>query len=860
MKNRLQIIYILFGMLIGYYSFENFINKPLKTEKVSEAYNALTFWAQVRAYPGKEIPEGKFISAYENKEAIKLDKSNTLTDPTPWTMIGPHNTGGRTIALAFNPQNPNTIYAGSASGGLWVSYTGGIGVYAWKYVPTNIPVLTVSSIAIAPDDSNTIYIGTGEVYNYYSAGTGAGYRNTRGTYGVGILKTTDGGATWTKSLDWSYNDQHGVWDVVINPLNKNTIWAATTEGTYRSFDSGISWQQVNNAVMAMDLVIDPVDTSIVLTGNGDFQSPQYGIWRTSDNGNNWNKITSGLPTTYRGKIQFDIYKTDPNIIYASIGDGFEVGEGASWLCKSTDAGLTWTVQTTTDYSQHQGWYSHGVAVDQSNPNRLMVIGIEVWNSTNGGSTITKKSLGGVTLGRPEIGNPDEGSGTGYVHSDVHVVIQHPTDMNTFYFGTDGGVFRTTDFGQTFESRNGSYQTTQFYNGTSSSQTDSLFAMGGLQDNSTVIYDGSLAWIRNIGGDGSWSAIDASNDNTLFGSWQNLNILRSTNRGNNFQSITPPGGGNPTAFAAPFVIAYGNSTIVYAGRNLIYKSTNAGNNWAVTNSGNTLDGNFAIAMEISYQNNSKVYVATAPFSTFRGHLFRTDNGGTSWTNITGSLPDRFPADLAVDPNNDSIVYLTFYGFGTSHVYKSTNSGTSWTDISDNLPDIPTPSVIVDPNNSNHVYIGTDLGVFVSTTGGSSWQDFNDGLPNSVQAMDLNICRVNNTLRVMTHGNGAFERKLLSTIVTSANDNQAIVKNFQLEQNFPNPFNPSTKIRFEIVRAGITTLKIFDMLGNEIKTLVQREFQPGSYEVEFNGAGLASGSYVYRLESNGNIQSRKMILLK
>ena len=300
MKNKLQLLFALPFLLIGYFSFQNFLVTPFEIEKVSEAYNALTFWAQVRAYPGKEIPEGKFISAVDKKETIRLNKSNLKITPAPWKMIGPHNTGGRTNALAFNPQNPNTIYAGSASGGLWVSYTGGTGVDAWHYVPTNIPVLGVSSIAIEPNDSNTIYIGTGEVYNYYSAGSGAAYRNTRGTYGVGILKTTDGGINWTKSLDWSYSDQHGVWAVEINPLNPNTVWAATTEGTFRSFDAGSSWQQVNNVVMAMDLIIDPVDTNIILTGNGDFQSPQYGIWRTSDDGNNWTKITSGLPTTSTG--------------------------------------------------------------------------------------------------------------------------------------------------------------------------------------------------------------------------------------------------------------------------------------------------------------------------------------------------------------------------------------------------------------------------------------------------------------------------------------------------------------------------------------------------------------------------------
>ena len=868
MKNKLQLLFALPFLLLGYYSFNDFSEIQPEIEKVSESYNALTFWAQVRAYPGKEIPEGKFKSALEVKEMIQLNKTNSEANPAPWKMIGPHNTGGRTNALAFNPQNPNTIYAGSASGGLWVSYSGGTGIDAWHYISTNFPVLGVSYIALAPDDSNTIYIGTGEVYNYEAAGTGAAYRNTRGTYGTGILKTTDGGVTWEKSLDWVYNDQHGVWAVKINPLNTNTVWAATTEGTYRSYDAGTTWQMVNNVVMAMDLIINPVDTNIILTGNGNFQSPQYGVWRSSDGGNNWIQITSGLPTTYRGKIQLDVYNSNPDIMFASIGDGFEVGEGASWLCRSTDAGLNWTVMTTTDYSQHQGWFSHDVAIDQSNPDRLIVIGIEVWKSINGGSTITQQSFGGVTLGRPEIGNPDEGSGPGYVHSDAHVVIQHPTDMNTFYIGTDGGVFRTTDFGQTFEACNGRYQTTQFYNGTSSSQIDSLFAIGGLQDNSTVIYDGSLAWIRNIGGDGSWTAIDASNDNIIFASWQYLNVRKSTNGGINFStSVTPPGGSNPTAFIAPYKIAYGNSNIVYAGRNFIYKSTNGGSSWTTTNGGNTLDGNFAIAMDISYTNNNKVFVATAPSSTSRGNIFRTDNGGTSWTNITGSLPDRFPADLAIDPNNDNIVYLTFYGFETPHIFKSTNSGTDWTDINDNLPDIPTPSVIVDPDNSDHIYIGTDLGVFVSTTGGGNWQDFNDGLPNSVQAMDLNICTVNNVLRVMTHGNGAFERKLLSTSVTDIEGQHSLVNSFKLEQNYPNPFNPTTSMQFTVGSRQFVSLKVYDILGNLVATLINDDLQAGDHKVIFDASelptgrqGLSSGTYIYKLETNGYSESKKMILLK
>jgi len=138
-------------------------------------------------------------NAFEQMQEVRMNKTLKTESTNEWQAIGPHNTGGRTNAIAFNPQNPNTIYAGSASGGLWRSYTGGVGVDAWYYVPTGIPILGVSSITFAPNDSNIIYIGTGEVYNYAGAGYGAAYRNLRGTYGMGILKTTDGGQSWVKS-------------------------------------------------------------------------------------------------------------------------------------------------------------------------------------------------------------------------------------------------------------------------------------------------------------------------------------------------------------------------------------------------------------------------------------------------------------------------------------------------------------------------------------------------------------------------------------------------------------------------------------------------------------------------------------
>src|SRR4030066_2409494 len=222
-KSLIFSLYIVFS-LIGYLIFNFIIQEKVtakKSEKVSGAYEALQFWNTVRAYPNSDISSDAFFNAYEEMQEVRLNKTFKVESNNQWQAIGPHNTGGRTIALAFNPQNANTIYAGSANGGLWRSYTGGVGVDAWHYVSTGFPLLGVSSIAFALNDSNTVYLGTGEVYNYDAAGYGAAYRNMRGTYGMGILKTTDGGQTWFKSLDWSYSSQKGVWAVKINPLNPN---------------------------------------------------------------------------------------------------------------------------------------------------------------------------------------------------------------------------------------------------------------------------------------------------------------------------------------------------------------------------------------------------------------------------------------------------------------------------------------------------------------------------------------------------------------------------------------------------------------------------------------------------------------
>ena len=829
--------------------------------RTSGAMAAMQFWNAQRAYPADDIPAEGLVEGFAANRALRERERDRLAPETaPWRAIGPHNFGGRTLAVAFNPQNPATIYAGSASGGLWRSTTAGAGPEAWEYVPTGFPLHGVSSIAFAPNDSNVIYIGTGEVYNYRSSIGGVTIRTTRGSYGIGILKSTDGGATWSKSLDWSASQERGVWSVIVNPLNPNTVWATTTEGTFRSRDAGATWDHVHTVIMGMHMVMSPADTNTVFVGYGNLGSVDHGIYRTTDGGATWTKLSAGLPTAFQGKVWLSIYEANPDIVYASIGNGWFSGAG-TWLVKSTDGGDTWTTVNTFDYATYQGWFAHFVWVPPADSSTVLTAGVDIFKSTNGGANLSRKSdwaswyFGRTPPGGPE-GPPD------YSHADHHFVVAHPGDPDILYFGNDGGVFRTLDGGETFEGVNGGYQTQQFYNGFSSSWADSNLAMGGMQDNASAIYDGSVAWRRVIGGDGAWTAMHPADTTIMFGSYQNLSMLRSDDYGASWFFIAPPSA--PTGFIAPYRLAPSSPDVMYAGRSVVYRSTSGGLDWSGTNFGQPLDGNPALAMAVSDYDADVVYVSTAPVSS-RGRLFRTLNGGELWSDVTGTLPDRYLMDIAVHPGDHGRLYVVAAGYGSGHVFRSDDFGASWSDVTGDLPDVPTTSVAIDPDFPDHVYVGNDIGAYVSLDGGVSWSAFQEGMADAAMVVSLSVSPLNRMLRAATHGRGAFERPLVepSTVITDGSP--AAPADFVLQPNYPNPFNPATTIAFRIAETVRVTLTVYDLTGRRVATLVDGSLPPGRHSVRWEGKNdrgesVASGTYLYRLQAGERVRARTMTLAR
>jgi photosystem II stability/assembly factor-like uncharacterized protein len=817
--------------------------------KLNGAYEALTWLSAQRAYPSHDIPKDAYRNAIRDSREL-FQESDGSRSIDPWESRGPWNTAGRTLSVAINPQNDRTLYAGSASGGLWRSYNQGEGI-SWERISLGFPVLAVSTIAFAPGDSMTIYIGTGEVYNLGGAGTGAAYRSTRGIYGIGILKSVDGGDSWFKILDTEYGDQMGVWSVRVANTNPDIVFAATTHGLYKSKDAGEHWELILNVAMVTDVVISPSNANIIIAGCGNFGSSGKGIYRSTDGGQNWSIAGAPVPDSFQGKIQLAIAPSNPNVIYASIGNGFNGANGASWLLRSGNTGFSWVLKSTEDYSKWQGWFSHDVAVHPSNPEEIIVVGIDVWKSIDGGTTLEQVTSGGLVFGTPPLGLP-ESVHDNFSHSDHHDVIYNPKDPQMILLANDGGVNRSLDGGVTFGTINGGLQTAQFYNGFSISPLDPELSMGGLQDNSTIIYSGDEAWYKTYGGDGAWTAMHPFYPGIMYTSSQYLNIGRSVDGGQSWTYITPPSNNENTAFIAPYAISPSNASVIYAGRSTIYKSINGGDDWFATNNGQPLNGDPALCIAVSHSNDQVCYVGTAPY-WYAAAIWLTMDGGASWQNITTGLPDRFPTDLAVDPSDHAVAYCTFSGFGQGHLFKTENFGENWRNISIGLPDVPGQSVIVDPKMPEHVYYGDDLHVYFSPDGGDSWELFMHGLPEAVQTMDLKISLADRKLWVASHGNGAYRRDLVSLSVSTDQPDISIVG----FRNYPNPFNERTHIDFTLTGKTKVSFEIFDQSGKQVDHSISEEaYSAGDHTISMNTGHWPSGIYfgIIRIENQDPMSIR------
>jgi len=860
-------------------------HSPFEREKegISEqqeekfAYEALKWYNDQRAYPKGSIPVDWRDKALAHIQRNNLQKSSML-NTLSWTTLGSGTISGRTRSVVIDPTNTNVMYCGSVSGGVWKTTNGG---GSWFPVTDFASNLAINTLVMDPANSNILYAGTGE-----------GCFPIDALRGIGVLKTTDGGSTWTTLTNFSTpNPDYGYYYInklVISSANSSILYAGMIGGIWKSTDAGLSWAKLNISttyISCMDLVANPSNASILYAAFG-LHNPD-GVYKTTNGGTTWNKLTNGFPPVSQNyhRISLAVAASNTNVIYACLADSNDYTHS---IQKSTNGGALWSAVATPfdndplvngTHLGGQGWYDNVIAVDPTNANFVYTGGINLFKSLNGGTNWNPISDGYGYNGHP------------YVHVDEHAIAFQPGNANVVFFGNDGGVFKTANGGTSFSTLNNSLVTVQFYSIAVHPTLDIYY--GGTQDNGTMRFDGSK-WAQVVDGDGGPAFVDPTTPTTVYGSYVYLEMYKSTSSGapNTWDPIMSGiplaasiGTSDRCSFIAPFTMDPSNSQTLVAGTFKIYRTTNGGTTWvdpnsALPNNGDlTGDGNGAgqvgqagstiTAIAVASSSSATIYVGTSGSGTATAKIQVTTTTGHTWIDVTKSpLPDRQVTAFAIDPANAQRTFATFSGYNSNtpapgHVFLTTNGGNSWLDASGDLPDVPVNTIVIDPVNSNHIVVGTDLGVFASSNNGTNWSQQNNGLAN-VSVAQL-VVRADGYLFAGTHGRGMFKT---TTPMAVQEHPPAIPAAFVLQQNYPNPFNPTTTIPFSIAQRSYVRLKVFDAAGREVATLVDGELPAGSYHPTFDAGKLASGVYFYTVEArdlsslSGKqlVDTRKMLLLK
>jgi photosystem II stability/assembly factor-like uncharacterized protein len=419
-------------------------------------------------------------------------------------------------------------------------------------------------------------------------------------------------------------------------------------------------------------------------------------------------------------------------MYASVH-----GSSTVTLYKSTNYGANWVQLTTSSDFQNQGgqaWYDLYCRVNPVNPNLVYVGTIDIWRTTDGTT----------------FNNITNGYSGGYVHVDQHFLFFHPTDPNTIISCNDGGIWLSTNSGNTFTNLNQNLTLTQFYRIAASPFTPSRI-LGGTQDNGTQQTYSALNWAAAYGGDGGEVCFNPFNSNFILGETQNGGIFRTTNGGTTWNSATS---GITTsenvAWVAPIIAHPTVDGTFYTARQRVYRSTNNGGAWTAVSP--NVNGSSAVReMAISKSNPSVLYATTG------SSIFLSTDGGANFVNKTSGLPGRTITSVNIHPADENIALLTFSGFGTNKVYKTTNMGTTWFSINGNLPDSPVNDGFIytyDALNPNTYFVATDIGVYLTQDNGTSWVELPNNLPNTV-IMHLDYSPSNQMMRAGTHGRGVYE---------------------------------------------------------------------------------------------------------
>jgi photosystem II stability/assembly factor-like uncharacterized protein len=817
---------------------------------------------------------------YEAQNQISKNQVRSASKNTWWQI--PTVMGGRTRALVWDPNDPDTlkVWAGSVSGGLW--YNENIHDIASSWTPADDfwPSLSVSSIAFDPNNTQTMYVGTGEAETAVII-----YRESGGR-GTGLMKSTDGGESWSlleNTVNFNY-----VTDVVVrDESGVSVIYASVASGIYmgeihnttpsnglfRSTDGGDTWAQV---LPEVDGEVPPV-ADIELTADGrifvgtmnnvDGEKGSEIFYSDAGTEGTWTRnndialqIQIDATYTMTGRVKLAAAPSDENIIYAfySAGtttefvEGFPVWHG-QYIMKSTDKGVSWNAINLPDGGSRNwaylAWHALVAEVDPNNPDVVWAGGLDLHRTDNGGSTWTKYSDWAAMY---------YGGGDDYVHADQHAIAYKPGNSEIAIFATDGGVFYTNNAnGATgFSDHNMNYNTLQFYTGKVSPFAGNMQTLGGLQDNGSLLYDGNPLShdVMVSGGDGGYCYFDPINEggyiSTVYRNQLTVYRDESTyNYINNYQSGT---------FTSPFAVnwsdqkLYANAMMFtgeYQDQLLVvsdFYSYSYSGNFYTANTGSTVPYSY-VALSPYNEDNDQLLIGTAD-----GKLFKTDVIGTDFssTDITGvDFPEGFISSINYAGGEDTTI-ITFSNYGVESIWLTVNGGTTWTNCDGNLPDVPIRFAIFHPENSRQVMIATETGVWETTDIYSENVEWviDDAFP-FVRTDMLDVRSSDNMVLAATHGRGQF-----IAIWPKANYTGISERVKHKLKVSPNPVKSSDIVKVNVPQSGEFVLLVTNTNG-QIMERIQGSATEGEV-VEF--FAKQTGIHIVALIVNGNQYETKIIV--
>jgi Uncharacterized protein related to plant photosystem II stability/assembly factor len=695
------------------------------------------------------------------REQALLSAQATADEPV-WVSLGPTNGAGKMGPFAFHPTIAGTLYAAAAGGGLWKTTDQGT---SWKPIGDSLAMLAVLSLAVAPSDPNVLYVGTGT----------SGFPTS---IGAGLLKSTDGGESWSLPILADANSA-SVNAISVHPLNSQDLLIGTKGGGFRSTDGGASWSRIIfNLGIVGDFARDPIHPEVLYASTW---SGQNHLLKSTDGGTTWADKSSGLLVSTQalvvGKMKIAISPSDPSVLYLStlIVNRFPQPDlGVAHIFKSTDGGESWKdldsiVNNPAPSIRHyitQNPRNNTLVVSPTDSNLVIAGGLEFLKSTDGGATWGPLSSKGVNI-----------------HLDV---VDLAYQGSTLYTGTDGGIWSSEDNGETVTPHNDNLITRQYYQLAIDSVNRNRM-IAGSQDNGSDFHldTGGTLWDNPIGGDGADCAINPRNPSITYATaYPPFSYFRTANAGDpnpTWKKITPPFSSGEQG--ANLVMDLNNPSTLYIGSYRVWQTTNDGTTWnplpTTITDGSAWGTNGSVAdIAVAPSNSSVLMVAHSALG-----LLRSADGGNSWRKITASgfLPANL-IDVEIDPTNAKVTYLAYNEPAKPQVFISTDAGNTWTPRITGLPPFRVLVLRIDPLDAHTIYCGTDVGVYRSTDQGVTWARLGIGLPN-VQVNDIRIFKDGSILRVATFGRGIWELTLHPPIVpTIADASVSGKKLFVVGQNF------------------------------------------------------------------------------